>query len=142
MPRIEGSGRKRKVISPELELMIAREYEGGRTMESIYMNYGINKVRQKEIYAKHKIPLRGNYKFVNYAKIENDIKDVVVNDGEHQPIDCDKEGKKCKYHTISNVEWKCDYISMEHHSRGCDPHHCTKWQPTERRIKQKKGEVV
>jgi hypothetical protein len=48
-------------------------------------------------------------------------------DDGRRAINCNKEGKICKYHT-KNSEWKCNYIGMEKHMRGCDPCMCTKWQ--------------
>ena len=42
------------------------------------------------------------------------------------PINCDKNGKQCKYRARSN-SYKCDYVYKVGKCRGCEPTKCTAW---------------
>lgn len=53
------------------------------------------------------------------------------------PIDCNTEGGKC-YFRAPHGGHLCDYCLITGHSRGCDPHKCTKYEIVEKRGRGKR----
>ena len=56
-----------------------------------------------------------------------------IQNAEPVTYQCSKVKKTCFYAVKMGAQIACDYISMENHSRGCDPEACDKYKKTERK---------
>lgn len=133
------SGRKptiNKEITEELERQVISLYSRGYTHDEICKMANVTCYKQNIIFKKYNIKGRNMAEVARMRKERQfaqacEHEQLYCDDG-RRAINCNKEGSKCRYHT-KNSEWKCNYIGMEKHMRGCDPCMCTKWQPKERR---------
>ena len=56
---------------------------------------------------------------------------------EKEPIDCNKQGRRCVYRAGKHEPNLCDYCLITGHSRGGSPHRCTKYEWGKRRSRIK-----
>lgn len=60
-------------------------------------------------------------------KVAKTLKGYDLNTVQPFSIDCNRKGRMCIFRAGSTAPNLCDYILMTGHSRGCDPHNCTKY---------------
>jgi hypothetical protein len=96
--------------------------------------------KQRVIYEKYGIVTRSRQEAMiikrekQFAEAEEKKQQQLYCEDGRKAINCNKDGNRCKYH-VNHNEYKCNYIGMVGHMRGCEPCMCTKWQPKERRKK-------
>lgn len=119
---------KRRVVlnDEEIKLMI-RLYQDGATLDYISKRIGHSEPVIRRELQENNVPERVPTEKKKARKIE----DIIPGD----PIDCNTEGKKCIYR-YNNSVFLCNYCEMVGHSRGGDPHACTKYEFTGRRARK------
>jgi hypothetical protein len=89
--------------------------------------------KQRVIYEKYGIVTRSRQEAMiikrekQFAEAEKVKQQQLYCEDGRKAINCNKDGNRCKYH-VNHNEYKCNYIGIVGHMRGCEPCMCTKWQ--------------
>lgn len=108
-----------KILTEEEEKKICDLYQSGASFNQLYKRYGYTSPVAKRILKKAEILKR---------PIEEKVTKVSeIKQG--QPIDCNKDGKKCIYKNkgCGKSVFLCDYCSITGNLRGGSPHECVKY---------------
>lgn len=120
VPLRNSMGRAKKKELPEKEIkQIISLYEGGQTIAAIERKVGYSSGLIKRILNEN----NAQAPVEEPKRKPRKMSEIIPG----EPIDCDTEGKRCIYR-MNNGGFLCNYCSMVGHSRGGDPHECTKYK--------------
>ena len=126
---LEKKGVQLRPFSPRKQLTdaeikkITTLYNSGETLKNVAKRVGYSSNLCKRILTENDIPIRmGKCKQLEKAKGR---KISEIKQGE--PIDCDTEGRRCRFRAGTNEIYLCDYCAINKRIRGDDPHACTKY---------------
>lgn len=104
-----------KILTNKEELNILELYQKGTSFNQLYTKYGYTTPVAKRVLRKFGILKRS-------VEAKREIQ-------QGQPIDCNKDGKKCIYRNKGACKsiLLCDYCSITGSLRGGSPHECVKY---------------
>lgn len=102
-------------FTDEEEKRIIDSYKSGVSIRHIAIRFSVSKPVIYRVLYDHGIKEKPVRSHIN-------LNDLPVG----TPIDCNKNGKQCKYRARSTT-YKCDYVYKAGKCRGCEPTECTAW---------------
>lgn len=122
-----------KKVTPDMVEIIIKEYQKGHTYKKIASMVGtISDNTVRRVLIKNNIPLREVDK--NTSRFKREKAEIAkLPENYTGAIDCDTQGENCIYRSRTPNLNLCDYCAINGHSRGGNPHECTKYKIKERR---------
>ena len=125
---------KARELPQDIVEIIVSEYKKGHSVEKVSRMAGVGTHIVNRVLKENNIEIRP--RGTNNHGIPKEHRQVTVKeipDDYTGAIDCDTQGHKCIYRSRTPNLNLCDYCAINGHSRGGNPHECTKYKIKERR---------